>query len=1019
MSRSTGEGYAAFRGIARLSTKRYKLLVILWILIFVGALAANQVWRSSDVVSYEQSAILPTDTPSAEAQRIIDDQFPAQIANSTATLVVFADNATTLDHRRFVVDLHDAIVAASNLSAGGSATLALRNGGTFVVDQRIEFLLDPSQATLYAVYKTFALELARQVNAPIRAQIAFTQIAAGIYWGLPSAFVGTWAQVPGPAANATAYSATRGAINATLPPVTRPWADGYFEAFYQGWQASFVDLRLAGSPPDARGDAVVAGALPAFLNSPAGMAGFDANQRMYQLGMLTVFRLSNYTNATLVQTYAIGAFSQLGYARPGFFTDLLGALAADATEGEIRAFADEESLRYAPNATPLILPVDISRYYVSGDGRIVLMNYAFDRDPRFVDDQHHKPIADDVLVLRDLVQRMKAAYGAPLASSQVYVTGSAPSTLDSELTYGGGTEFIATIVLVVVLIGLYFRSAVSPAFPILTIAIAIMVANLFVYLVATYLFTVDYLVTAVLQTVLLATGTDYSIFLISRYRDERRDGRTREEGVRNSVIWAGESVATSGGAVLISFAALSLGSLPLMKTMGLTMGFAVTIALAIALTFIPAVVRLIGNRVFWPSAGAVAKPRPKDELTRTERYFRNAAGFSMRHAKAVLLVSILVTIPATYLVATQQPTYDFTQGLPPSDSSNGINAISSSFGQGYVFPTYVVVRFDHPVVFPDGNVSVPRLDAVQRLSERILSSDGGIKRIEGPTNPQGGAIDYANISEMSEAQRHAAVAAMAPYVGKDNRTVRLIVVLSSEAFSREAIDTIDRLDQQLHTIRASDPELRSTQIYLGGVTAVLNDVRENMGRDLQVMAIVVMAGLFIVLLFVLGSVLIPVRAILTILLSISWTLGLTFILFHFWKGFDIIFILPLALFVMAMGLGMDYDIFIITRVREEVSRGKSDPEAITEAMTRTGGIISACGIVMAGAFLTLMLSPSPFLQQIGFALAFAILLDSMVVRIYLVPAIMVLAGKYNWWAPGRLQRVRREQKDGGRRDGQA
>jgi RND superfamily putative drug exporter len=217
------------------------------------------------------------------------------------------------------------------------------------------------------------------------------------------------------------------------------------------------------------------------------------------------------------------------------------------------------------------------------------------------------------------------------------------------------------------------------------------------------------------------------------------------------------------------------------------------------------------------------------------------------------------------------------------------------------------------------------------------------------------------------------------------------------------------LREEIPAIAADDPVLAATSIYIGGVSPVLNDVRHNLNRDLQVMALVVMAGLFVVLLFVLGSVLIPVRAILTILLSISWTLALTIVLFHTWMAVDIIFILPLALFVMAMGLGMDYDIFIITRVREEVAKGKPDSEAIAEATTRTGGIISACGIVMAGAFFTLMLSASPLLKEIGFALAFAILLDSMVVRIYLVPAIMVLAGKYNWWAPGRLQRVRREE----------
>ena len=553
----------------------------------------------------------------------------------------------------------------------------------------------------------------------------------------------------------------------------------------------------------------------------------------------------------------------------------------------------------------------------------------------------------------------------------------------------------------------------SPASPILTIGIAIMIANLFVWFVAVYLFSVDFTVTAVLQTILLATGTDYSIFIISRYRDERRDGKSRDEAVRNAVIWAGESVTTSGGAVLISFAALSLGSFPLMKAMGLTIGFAVTVALALALTFIPSVVRLVGNRVFWPSGHAVARPRPKHDLTATERYFQGAARFSMRHAKAILAAAVLITIPATYLVVTDQPTFDFTQGSPHTESGDGIAAIADAFGQGLVYPTYIVVVFPDPVLLPEYNVSVPRMDALLSLSLELLAREPGVKSVEGPANPQGATFDYWNLSAKPVAERrNLVVSAMGPYIGKDNLTVRLVVVLADAAFSREAISTIDRLEADLADIRANDPELRSAEIYVGGVSAVLNDVRDNTNRDLQVMALVVVTGLFLVLLFVLGSVLIPVRAILTILLSISWTMALTILLFHFWKGLDIIFLLPLALFVMAMGLGMDYDIFIITRVREEVAKGASDPDAITEATTRTGGIISACGIVMAGAFFTLMLSRSPFLQEIGFALAFAILLDSMVVRIYLVPAIMVLAGKYNWWAPGRLQRVRREAKKG-------
>jgi len=120
--------------------------------------------------------------------------------------------------------------------------------------------------------------------------------------------------------------------------------------------------------------------------------------------------------------------------------------------------------------------------------------------------------------------------------------------------------------------------------------------------------------------------------------------------------------------------------------------------------------------------------------------------------------------------------------------------------------------------------------------------------------------------------------------------------------------------------------------------------------------------------------------------------------------------MPMILFIILMGLGMDYDIFLVTRIREEVLKGKTDEDAIVTAVERTGGIITACGIIMAGAFASLMLSTMGLLQEFGFGLSFAIIIDAMLVRIYLVPAIMVLLKKWNWWAPGRLQRVKRDEK---------
>ena len=1002
MRRSSVEGYGIFRWLARLVTSHYRLVVVLWILIFAGALLANQVWRVNDVVSYSQTELLPSDTESAKAQNIVDAEFPGTLANATATVVVVGNDTTTGPYRSFVLDLNDAIVSSANLSDGATVPMALRNGGSLTLSQPIQFLADPGNATVYAVLESYANRLAEEFADPVHLQVQFAQSAVGIYWGLPKYFVTVWAQTPGPTANATAQAATESYVNVSLPSELRPWALAYLNAFSQGWMASFgTPLPL---PPLGRASLVINATLPGFV---ASNPSFGDMQQSFQLGMVPVFGFANYTNASLVEQYAVEPFLQAGVAKTPFFLNLYRDVPANATSDQLRAFAKQEVLAYDVLDTPLTPPLNVTRYYISPDRGIQLLNYAFTKDPRYLDAQRQQPIANDVETIRSLVADLKTSYGL---AGEVYVTGSAPISLDQQRIFGGGAEFLVTVVLVLVLLGLYFRSAVAPAFPLLTIAIALFVANLFVYFVAVYFLNIDFTVTAILQTVILATGVDYSIFLVSRYRDERQAGKAHKEAVRHAVIWAGESVATSGGAVLISFAALSLGSFPLMRTLGLTLGFAVTMALAISLTFIPAAMALLGPRVFWPSGKRVTKPLPKGQLTLNQRYFHRAAKFSMRHAKAILIVSILLTVPATYIVLTDVPTYDFSQGTPATESTLGIDAIGQSFGYGFVYPSYIVVQMPSPILLPDGNVSVPAMTAIDRLSADILSMEKEVKSLEGPTNPQGSPIDYRNLSSMPEAKRQLLLTTIRPYIGSNNRTARISVVFADTPFSLPAIDAVDRLRTDISEIQTTNSLLHDSTLYLGGVTPVLNDVRSNTNRDLQLMALVVIAGLFTVLLFVMGSVLIPVRAILTILLSISWTLALTIVLFHAWKGFDVIFILPLALFVMAMGLGMDYDIFVVTRVREEVAQGASDPDAITEATTRTGGIISACGVVMAGAFATLMLNPSPFLQEIGFALAFVVLLDSMVVRIYLVPAILVLAGRLNWWAPGGLQRVRISEK---------
>jgi RND superfamily putative drug exporter len=207
-----------------------------------------------------------------------------------------------------------------------------------------------------------------------------------------------------------------------------------------------------------------------------------------------------------------------------------------------------------------------------------------------------------------------------------------------------------------------------------------------------------------------------------------------------------------------------------------------------------------------------------------------------------------------------------------------------------------------------------------------------------------------------------------------------------------------------------DPTLSSAEIYVGGSSAIIYDLKIDLDRQFFVMEVVVVIGIFIVLLIVLGAVLLSAFAIVSIMLSITWAFAATVGVFGYGMGEPILWIIPLILFIMLMGIGMDYNVFILTRIREEIHKGKSDRDAIVESLDWTGGIITALAVIMGSAFSMMMISSTMMLKEMGFALAFAILLDAMVVRTYIVPAMMTLLGRWGWWAPGRLQRERRGER---------
>jgi RND superfamily putative drug exporter len=759
----------------------------------------------------------------------------------------------------------------------------------------------------------------------------------------------------------------------------------YFELFYQQWNGTDR------APDQEEFEALVTIAVIDY----AEMLGGDEGEML--LAIFTGLGFSHW-NDTLAQTeLVVGMVSREAESQKWVVWEV-------EMLGDSPSFAQLYGLaeRVVRNSTVELFPIYVPWALISNmvnvpanDTTMIVLTY-----------ESSSVAADSVGVVRDIVHSISSEYQGLVP----YVTGGDAINHDINEAFDSDLEKIdpVVIVLILVLIGMFFRSIVASSIPPLSIGIAIGVAMAGIYFIGSYLTSIHYSVLAVMITAMLGAGCDYCIFILSRYREERINGLSKEESVRIAVEWAGEAVTTSGMTVMIGFGVLALGRFALLQSMGLSLAMGILIALLVALTLLPSIICLLGDRLFWPSkleTGRREKSIRKD-IKEKIGYFGKSARFAVKHAKVIVLAALLISVPTTYLVLTLETSYDFIAGMPDTESKQGLEVLGEGFGQGRIDPTFMTVNFTM-VVLDGDEFDMESLDIVENISHD-LDSLPHVKEVMSPTRPLGEPINYRNLSEYSPLVATEYLSLMKYMVGENRTTVLIQVILETEPFAKESIDLVTEIRSVGSNATMTYPTVQ--QVLTTGSTAVMFDISEMVQEDFSQMQITVIVGIYLVLLVVLGSVLIPLRLIITILLSISWTIAITMLVFIHIVGTPILWMMPMILFVICMGLGMDYDILLTTRIREEVSKGKKDKEAIVEAVERTGKVITICGIIMAGAFATMMLSSTALLQQFGFALAFAILLDAIIVRIYLVPAIMVLLEGYNWWAPGRLQRVRTEEK---------
>lgn len=762
----------------------------------------------------------------------------------------------------------------------------------------------------------------------------------------------------------------------SMGDVTSDVADGYaLDKACEGKNATqckaIRDIYALGqNPNDTAIDAYVLGEVTGDLNDTAA----DFVRGAYALGR-------NATDAELRAYVCTKVAENLNVTgNLSYFTAVM-AIDRNATDTELDEFAHDWA--YSHDYTdPDLFPEGTAENLASGD----LTLYAV----MLSDEEATAEAHEDVQYIRDDVASLTDTGLFP--GIKAYVTGMSAFGMDTADSAEGDVSSIdrISVALILVILGAYFLSILTPFIPLAAIGAAIVTGFGALYLAS---FNVDlyYLTKTFMIVVMLGAGTDYCVFILSRYAEERGRGADVKESVVHAVEHAGKSVLCSGTTAMVGFASLMLIDNGIFNSMGQSMAIAILVSMLVAMTLMPAVLALAGDRLFWPrkiyNTGARA--------SRTGKAMRRITHEVLGHWKLVLAATVLLAIPAVYLCLQMDLGQDFISMLPGTiESKVGYDAINAEFGSGNIEKTRVLVTL--PLALRDGDsYSSAALGQVEEISALAASIDG-VDAVYSMSRPNGEPIDYANLPSYSTMERAYYEERMNDSIGADGRTTTIEVAFVGSPYSEEADRAIDAIRESMDGYAEAHP---GTTIAVGGNAAMSYDYQNFASSRFAPVIAVVFVGIFLVLLYLLKSIWTPVRLFVSMFMGIVWTLAAFTAVFQYWLHVPIIWILPIVLFCTLMGLGGDYVVFMMSRVKEEVTRGSSDEEAIERAVEATGPVILLCGLVMAAAFGSMMISDMAELREFGFVLSVAILLDSTLMVLVLIPSILMFLRKYNWWMP--------------------
>jgi RND superfamily putative drug exporter len=563
----------------------------------------------------------------------------------------------------------------------------------------------------------------------------------------------------------------------------------------------------------------------------------------------------------------------------------------------------------------------------------------------------------------------------------------------------GNKVQLLSLVFIVLLLLVIFRSVLAPLITLAPAGVALVVSMRLIGELGAHGLKISEITELLLIVLMLGAGTDYGLFLVFRSREELRSGLGPKEAVAHALARVGESISASAATVVFALLSLLLASFGLYHDLGIPLAVGVGVMLVAGLTLLPALLAVFGRAAFWPSQAKVARASDANGAGANGAAGGERDGWWGR--VAARLVSGALNAPAG------------------SDEAAGNALFSQHFPAASANPAELVFLYRQPV-WTDPEPLLQAGDA--------LSRSGLFSQLAGPLDPEGVAVPPAALSALYQqlgppsklplaepatlagrlpVSIYDAYRSLVVFVSADGRTVQFVATL--KAGSQDSTPAMHATPDIRRTVATAASASGAQQSGLAGEAAALYDVSSTSGHDMIEIIPVAIIAIGLLLALVLRSAVAPLYLILSVGLSYLAALGLSTLLFIDIGGSGgITFVLPFLMFIFLLALGEDYNILVMTRIREETRRRELS-QAVVRAIGRTGPTVTSAGMVLAGTFGVLAFEAgsgpgSGQIRDVGFGLAIGVLMDTFLVRTLLVPSTVALLGKWNWW-PGRVVTV--------------